>query len=164
MNGVKKWKKSQHQNGKGSKGGGKLERPIMSLIISFPVISWVTQILTNMIWFKVELENRHRFSDLSSHTNSLLTALRSCQKNTSIIKAHFWTLARIFNSLTHFIVWAITGERVRLFHSLWRKHILLWSSTTWQCFWLKTGNPKPQSDVKLTQCIQKSTPSLFSNF
>lgn len=40
MNGARKRKKSQHQKGKGSRGvvGMKLERPIIYLIISFPVI------------------------------------------------------------------------------------------------------------------------------
>lgn len=39
MNAVRKRKKSQHLKGKGSKGGGEIETPIMALNISFSVIS-----------------------------------------------------------------------------------------------------------------------------
>lgn len=47
INGIRKRKKFQHQE-KRSKAEGKLERFIMSLIISVPVISNQTQILTNI--------------------------------------------------------------------------------------------------------------------
>lgn len=81
MNGVRKRKKSQHLKGKGSKGGGGNRNTyhvfdyfFFSYFLSNPNSD------EHVKPFKVEIENCHRFSDLSSHTNSLITALRLCQK------------------------------------------------------------------------------------
>lgn len=76
--------------------------------------------------FKMELGNSVT-SVLIQIPHSLHCEL--CQKNTSIINAYFCPLAGTFSSL-HTSLNDITGKRVRLSHSLWRKHILLWSSVT----------------------------------